>query len=74
MTQSLRLYGYYSCLSINILFNINSGIVYIDIVHRSGGTVGAVGIDVNGHLVSCTSTGGITGKMKGRVGDTPIPG
>lgn len=40
----------------------------------SGGTVGAVGIDVNGHMVSCTSTGGITGKMKGRVGDTPIPG
>jgi len=25
-------------------------------------------------MVSCTSTGGITGKMAGRVGDTPIPG
>lgn len=57
---------------VNFLFNINLGIVYI--FDRSGGTVGAVGIDVNGHMVSCTSTGGITGKMKGRVGDTPIPG
>lgn len=31
-------------------------------------------MDLNGHMVSCTSTGGITGKMAGRVGDTPIPG
>lgn len=31
-------------------------------------------MDVNGHMVSCTSTGGITGKMAGRVGDTPVPG
>uniref|UniRef100_A0A8D8Y8X9 Probable isoaspartyl peptidase/L-asparaginase GA20639 n=3 Tax=Cacopsylla melanoneura TaxID=428564 RepID=A0A8D8Y8X9_9HEMI len=38
------------------------------------GTVGAVAVDAKGHMVSCTSTGGITGKMKGRVGDTPIPG
>ncbi|KAI5745254.1 hypothetical protein M8J76_009513 [Diaphorina citri] len=38
------------------------------------GTVGAVAVDARGHMVSCTSTGGITGKMKGRVGDTPIPG
>lgn len=39
------------------------------------GTVGAIGMDGNsGHMVSCTSTGGITGKMAGRVGDTPVPG
>lgn len=38
------------------------------------GTVGAVGMDLNGHMVSCTSTGGTTGKMAGRVGDTPVPG
>lgn len=31
-------------------------------------------MDIDGHMVSCTSTGGITGKMAGRVGDTPIPG
>jgi len=28
----------------------------------------------SGHMISCTSTGGITGKMAGRVGDTPVPG
>lgn len=38
------------------------------------GTVGAVGIDGGGHMISCTSTGGMNGKMTGRVGDTPIPG
>ncbi|XP_018906441.1 isoaspartyl peptidase/L-asparaginase isoform X2 [Bemisia tabaci] len=38
------------------------------------GTVGAIGIDSNGHMVSCTSTGGMNGKLTGRVGDTPIPG
>jgi len=39
------------------------------------GTVGAIGMDGNsGHMISCTSTGGITGKMAGRVGDTPVPG
>lgn len=31
-------------------------------------------MDVDGHMVSCTSTGGMSGKMVGRVGDTPIPG
>lgn len=31
-------------------------------------------MDLGGHMVSCTSTGGISGKMVGRVGDTPIPG
>ncbi|VVC26653.1 Asparaginase-like 1, metazoa,Peptidase T2, asparaginase 2,Nucleophile aminohydrolases, N-terminal [Cinara cedri] len=45
-----------------------------EIGQGSVGTVGAIGMDVNGHMVSCTSTGGITGKMAGRVGDTPIPG
>lgn len=39
------------------------------------GTVGAIGMDGNsGHMISCTSTGGITGKMAGRVGDTPVVG
>lgn len=35
------------------------------------GTVGCVAIDSTGHLASATSTGGITGKYRGRIGDTP---
>lgn len=38
------------------------------------GTVGAVALDQDGHLAAATSTGGIFGKMHGRVGDTPIIG
>jgi beta-aspartyl-peptidase (threonine type) len=38
------------------------------------GTVGAVALDVHGHLAAATSTGGITGKRWGRIGDTPIVG
>jgi beta-aspartyl-peptidase (threonine type) len=38
------------------------------------GTVGAVALDINGQLAAATSTGGITGKMAGRVGDSAIVG
>lgn len=38
------------------------------------GTVGAIAIDANGHMASATSTGGICGKYRGRIGDTPILG
>jgi beta-aspartyl-peptidase (threonine type) len=38
------------------------------------GTVGAVALDGNGNLAAATSTGGYTGKMPGRVGDSPIIG
>lgn len=38
------------------------------------GTVGAVARDAQGHLAAATSTGGLTGKRSGRVGDTPIFG
>ncbi len=38
------------------------------------GTVGAVALDVYGDLAAATSTGGITGKWPGRVGDTPVIG
>lgn len=38
------------------------------------GTVGAVALDSDGHLAAATSTGGLTGKVYGRVGDTPIIG
>ena len=38
------------------------------------GTVGAVALDQMGHLAAGTSTGGMTGKRYGRVGDSPIIG
>lgn len=38
------------------------------------GTVGAVACDVNGRLAAATSTGGMTNKKFGRVGDTPLVG
>lgn len=38
------------------------------------GTVGAVARDQNGNLAAGTSTGGMTNKMYGRVGDVPIIG
>lgn len=38
------------------------------------GTVGAVAIDADGNMAAATSTGGMTGKRAGRVGDTPLLG
>jgi beta-aspartyl-peptidase (threonine type) len=38
------------------------------------GTVGAVALDANGHVAAATSTGGLTGKRWGRIGDSPIIG
>jgi beta-aspartyl-peptidase (threonine type) len=37
-------------------------------------TVGAVAVDVHGHVAAATSTGGLTGKRWGRIGDTPLIG
>ena len=38
------------------------------------GTVGAVACDTHGHVAAATSTGGVTGKRWGRIGDTPVIG
>jgi beta-aspartyl-peptidase (threonine type) len=38
------------------------------------GTVGAVALDGRGRLAAATSTGGMTGKRYGRIGDSPIIG
>ncbi|WP_116968810.1 isoaspartyl peptidase/L-asparaginase [Blastomonas sp. UPD001] len=38
------------------------------------GTVGAVARDVHGHVAAGTSTGGLTGKRYGRIGDSPLIG
>jgi beta-aspartyl-peptidase (threonine type) len=40
----------------------------------AGGTVGAAAVDANGVLAAATSTGGVTLKLVGRVGDSPMPG
>jgi beta-aspartyl-peptidase (threonine type) len=45
----------------------------LDATH-SRGTVGAVALDRNGHLAAGTSTGGMTGKRWGRIGDSPVIG
>jgi len=41
---------------------------------RQRGTVGAVALDSKGNLFAGTSTGGMTGKKFGRVGDSPVIG
>ncbi len=38
------------------------------------GTVGAVALDAAGNLAAATSTGGLTNKRPGRIGDTPVIG
>lgn len=38
------------------------------------GTVGCVVLDINGNLAAATSTGGMSGKKWGRVGDVPVIG
>lgn len=45
----------------------------IDEDHKFG-TVGAVALDSHGNLAAATSTGGMTNKRAGRVGDSPILG
>jgi beta-aspartyl-peptidase (threonine type) len=38
------------------------------------GTIGAVAVDIDGHVAAATSTGGLTGKRLGRIGDCPLIG
>jgi L-asparaginase / beta-aspartyl-peptidase len=45
-----------------------------DLRGRYFGTVGAVALDSRGHLAAATSTGGMTNKRWGRVGDSPLIG
>ncbi|KAF8673977.1 Asparaginase [Rhizoctonia solani] len=52
----------------------SKGIPYPPLDQLPTGTVGAVALDVNGHIACCTSTGGKTNKLVGRIGDTPSMG
>ena len=48
--------------------------VQLDHSDKKFGTVGAVALDAAGNLAAATSTGGMTNKKFGRIGDSPIPG
>ncbi len=48
--------------------------VKLDHSEKKFGTVGAVARDVHGHIAASTSTGGMTNKRYGRVGDSPVIG
>lgn len=51
----------------------SQGANYFD-VDLKYGTVGAVARDSKGHVAAATSTGGLTGKRWGRIGDAPVIG
>jgi len=55
-------------------FDKRPGALDIGLWTKPLGTVGAVACDSNGHLAAATSTGGMTNKKYGRVGDTPLIG
>jgi L-asparaginase / beta-aspartyl-peptidase len=48
--------------------------VQLDHTEKKFGTVGAVALDRHGNLAAATSTGGMTNKKFGRIGDSPVPG
>ncbi len=50
------------------------GVSFAELPYNKFGTVGAVALDKNGDLAAGTSTGGMTNKKYGRVGDAPIIG
>ncbi|MBS1644916.1 MAG: isoaspartyl peptidase/L-asparaginase [Bacteroidetes bacterium] len=53
---------------------LQEGRVQLDHTEKKFGTVGAVALDIRGDLAAATSTGGMTNKQFGRVGDSPIIG
>jgi beta-aspartyl-peptidase (threonine type) len=52
----------------------DAGVPAEDLRGKYFGTVGAVALDAQGHIAVATSTGGMTNKKWGRVGDSPIIG
>jgi beta-aspartyl-peptidase (threonine type) len=45
-----------------------------ELLEKKFGTVGAVALDANGNIAAATSTGGMTNKKNGRIGDSPLIG
>jgi L-asparaginase / beta-aspartyl-peptidase len=56
------------------LLHEQEGVSVSDLIPSPPGTVGAVALDARGDLAAATSTGGVTNKRQGRVGDSPIIG
>lgn len=52
----------------------HSSIDTISLKEKKFGTVGAVACDCNGNIAAATSTGGMTNKKYGRIGDSPLIG
>lgn len=55
-------------------FQLDHDVKTTPLDEKKFGTVGAVACDLHGHLAAATSTGGMTNKKYGRVGDSPIIG
>ncbi len=53
---------------------MKANVVQLDHTEKKFGTVGAVALDQHGNLAAATSTGGMTNKKFGRMGDSPIIG
>jgi beta-aspartyl-peptidase (threonine type) len=53
---------------------LDHGVLKPTVPNSKKGTVGAVALDMHGNIAAATSTGGMTNKKFGRVGDSPIIG
>ena len=65
---------FYSEKNLRRLYKAKKKLITKNIIEDRIGTVGAVALDKDGNIAAATSTGGMTNKMPGRVGDTPIIG
>jgi len=65
---------FHSDKNLKRLRKVKNKISHNTLVQDKIGTVGAVALDKEGNIAAATSTGGMTNKMPGRVGDTPIIG
>jgi beta-aspartyl-peptidase (threonine type) len=65
---------FHSDKNLKRLRKLKSKITQNHLIQDKIGTVGAVALDKEGNIAAATSTGGMTNKMPGRVGDTPIIG
>ena len=60
------------CLGLGAVSRRDDGPVPLE--SHAAGTVGALALDAAGRLAAATSTGGLAGKMPGRIGDSPVIG